>query len=86
MYQRLLLTEQPKLKLELIKILKDLFENEGVGNAFDLKLKKFLSEINVEDVPSNFTTFYNKHVKNEENIDKKIKFNNKILHQSKLVN
>ncbi len=85
-YQRLLLTEQPKLKLELIKILKDLFENEGVGNAFDLKLKKFLSEINVEDVPSNFTTFYNKHVKNEENIDKKIKFNNKILHQSKLVN
>ena len=37
-------------------------------------------------MPSNFTTFYKKYKKNDENIDKKIRFNNKILHQSKLVN
>jgi hypothetical protein len=37
-------------------------------------------------VPSNFTTFYNQHIKNDEITNKKIKYNNKILHQSKLVN
>mgnify|MGYP001211604506 CR=1 FL=1 len=85
-YQRLLLTEEPKLKLELIKILKDIFEAEGIGNAFDVELKIFLNQIDEEDIPSNFTTFYNDNVKNEDVIDKKIKFNNKVLHQSKLVN
>ncbi|MFL2903179.1 MAG: hypothetical protein ACJZ43_00540 [Candidatus Pelagibacter sp.] len=85
-YQRVLLTEEPKLKLELMKILKDLFEEDGIGNAFDLELKNFLNQISAENVPSNFTTFYNNFGKNEENINKEIKFNNKILHQSKLVN
>ncbi|MDB9923148.1 hypothetical protein OAC96_02850 [Candidatus Pelagibacter sp.] len=85
-YQRLLLTEEPKLKLELMKILKDIFNSEGVGNAFDDELKNFLKQINPEDVPSNFTTFYNDYVKNDEIINKKIKYNNKILHQSKLIN
>jgi len=85
-YQRILLAEEPKFKLELMKILKDIFEEEGIGNAFDLELKKFLNQINIKDVPSNFTTFYHDYGKNDEVIDKKIKFNNKILHQSKLIN
>ena len=86
LYQRALLTEEPKLKLELIKILKDTFKTEGIGNAFDIELKNFLNQISNKDVPANFTTFYNNYRKNEKNADTKIKFNNKILHQSKLVN
>jgi hypothetical protein len=85
-YQRLLLTEEPKLKLELIKMLKDIFESEDISNAFEEELRKILNQISEEDIPSNFTTFYDKYSKNDEVIDKKIKFNNKILHQSKLVN
>ena len=85
-YQRLLLTEDPKLKLELIKILKDIFQSEGIENAFDDELKKLLSQIEESEVPSNFTTFYNQYLKDDEIISKKIKYNNKILHQSKLVN
>jgi len=85
-YQRLLLTEEPKLKLELIKTLKDIFEADDIGNAFDEELKKFLNQIDEEEVPSNFTTFYNNYSKTDKIIDKKIKYNNKILHQSKLVN
>ena len=50
-----------------------------------MKLKKFLDQINPEDVPSNLSSFYNKNKKNNEIIQKKIKFNNKILHQSKLI-
>ncbi len=85
-YQRLLLTEEPNLKLELIKMLKDIFVSEGIGGAFDEELKFFLNQIDEEDIPSNFTTFYNNYAKNEDVVDKKIKFNNKVLHQSKLVN
>ena len=85
-YQRVLLAEEPKLKIELIKILKDIFESEGIGNAFDVELKNFLKQIDIEDVPSNFTTFYNEHKDDKESINKKTKYNNKILHQSKLVN
>ena len=85
-YQRLLLTEEPKLKLELAKILKDIFESEGIGNAFDLELEKLLKKIDEVDVPSNFTTFYKQNIKDDTIINKKNKYNNKILHQSKLVN
>ena len=85
-YQRLLLTDEPKLKLELIKTLKDIFQKEGISNAFDEELKIFLNQINEEDIPSNFTTFYDNYTKADEVIDRKIKFNNKILHQSKLIN
>ena len=86
-YQRLLLAKDPKLKLELIKTLKDIFEKGGIGNAFEEELKIFLTQIKEEDVPSNFTTFYNTYTKKtDEVIDRKIKYNNKILHQSKLVN
>jgi hypothetical protein len=85
-YQRLLLTEEPKIKLERIKILKDIFEKDGITNAFDEELKDFLNQIDEKDVPSNFTTFYNNHIKTNEITNLKIKYNNKILHQSKLVN
>ena len=37
-------------------------------------------------MPSNYTTFYNNYTKTDVVVDKKIKYNNKILHQSKLVN
>jgi hypothetical protein len=56
-YQRLLLTEEPKLKLELMKILKDIFKSEGIEDAFDEELRKSLKQIDETDVPSNFTTF-----------------------------
>tara|TARA_B100000989_G_scaffold295298_1_gene276083 strand:- start:1464 stop:3227 length:1764 start_codon:yes stop_codon:yes gene_type:complete len=86
LYQRALLIQDPTLKLEFIKNLKDVFKKDGITNAFDLELKKFLNQIDEEDVPSNYTTFYNNFLKTSETEEKKIKFNNKILHQSKLVN
>ena len=86
LYQRILLTEEPKLKLKFIKILKDLFNQDNIGDAFDLELKKFLKKIEKSDVPSDYTTFYDNNISDEINLDKKIKYNSKILHQSKLIN
>ena len=86
LYQRILLTAEPNLKLELMKTLKDVFNKDGIGNAFDEELKRFLKKIPEENVPSNYTTFYKSNFKTEQARSKKIKYNNKVLHQSKLVN
>ena len=86
LYQRILLANEPKLKLELIKTLKNLFDEDKISNGFNLELKKFLKQIDPLEVPSNYKTFYNENIRDDENQDKKIKYNSKILHQSKLLN
>jgi hypothetical protein len=85
-YQRILLESDIEKRLELIKLLKDLFVKDGYPNAFDDELKNFLKVIEPEDVPSNFARFYSSYL--TENYEKlnDIKFNKDILHQSKLVN
>ena len=55
-------------------------------NAFNIELKNFLKNIEENKVPSNFTTFYQNNLGNEETEQANIKINNKILHQSKLIN
>ena len=85
-YQGILITTEVENKLLLINALKNSFKNEGIGNAFDLELRTFLKEIDKEKVPSNFSTFYNNYVNEDKTELTKIKINNKILHQSKLIN
>ncbi len=85
-YQRILLESDINKKFELIKLLKDLFIKDGYSNAFDNELKNFLDEIALENVPSNFTTFYLDYIKEENKELSNIKFNKDILHQSRLVN
>ncbi len=85
-YQKILLESEMVEKLKLLKILKDLFKKDKIENAFDLELKKFLKEMNPLEIPDNLTSFYYTNINIEKNIDQKIKFNNDILHQSKLIN
>ena len=66
--------------------LKNSFKNDGIENAFNIELKTFLSKIEEDKVPSNFTTFYQNNLDDEEMEQANIKINNKILHQSKLIN
>ena len=85
-YQRILLESDIEKRLELIELLKELFIKDSYANAFDDELKKFLSIINPDEVPSNFTAFYSNYLVEENNKLNNIKFNKDILHQSKLVN
>ena len=85
-YQRVLLESELVKKLKLLKILKNLFKDEGIENAFDIELKKFLEMIDPADIPDNLTSFYYTNIRIEKNLEKKIKFNNNVLHQSKLIN
>ena len=45
-----------------------------------------LGKINVGDIPSNYSTFYTKNLINQNPKKSKIKINNKIIYQSKLLN
>ena len=85
-YQRILLESEIEKKLNLISILKDLFDKENFSNAFDKTLKELLENLDKDKIPSNFMTFYNDNLEIDENVKKNIKFNNDILHQSKLIN
>ena len=64
----------------------DIFIQEGIENVFKDELTDILKEIDEEDVPPNFTAFYKKNVQKKEINLTKIKINNKIIHQSKLLN
>ncbi|MDB2485328.1 hypothetical protein N8Z35_02510 [Pelagibacteraceae bacterium] len=85
-YQGILITTEIENKLQLMNALKNSFKNDGIENAFNIELKTFLSNIEEDKVPSNFTTFYQNNLDDEEMEQANIKINNKILHQSKLIN
>ena len=85
-YQGILITTKIEKKLKLIRALKNSFRNEGIENAFVLELRMFLQKIEKEEIPSNFITFYNNHINEDETKLTSIKINNKVLHQSKLIN
>ncbi len=85
-YQGILITSELKKKIELVKILKDSFIAEDISNAFNNELITILRSMNIDEVPSDYTSFYNKFLTKEEDNLKRIKINNKIIHQSKLIN
>ena len=86
LYQRLLLSSEPENILDLSFKLKQSFLDEKIGNAFNEELKGILAKINFEDVPSNYSTFYLNNLNNQKKRKFEIEINNKIIHQSKLLN
>ena len=82
----MLLTIEPSEKINLAKLLKKLFENDNLGNAFYKELSNILLSIDENKINSDLISFYNNNKIAEEIVNKKIKFNNKIIHQSKLLN
>ena len=85
-YQRLLLSDENSQKLTLLSLLHDLFKKSNLSNAFDEELAIKLKKIPEDEIPSNFTSFYNKNKEPEKTAKLKIKFNNKVFHQSKVLN
>ena len=86
LYQRLLLTQNSETKLNLAKLIKTSMINDNIEDAFKKELSKILKNIEVENVPANFSNFYKKYVMENNVSQNEIKFNNKIIHQSKLIN
>ena len=85
-YQKILLESEIIERLKLLKLLKNLFNNDNISNAFDIELKKFLEKINPMDIPDNLTSFYYTNIEIKKINENNIKFNKDIFHQSKLIN
>ena len=85
-YQKMLLTSEANEKLYLSKLLKNLFEADNIGKAFNSELSKVLLSVDNSELSSDLITFYENNIINEQTEVKNIKFNNKIIHQSKLLN
>tara|TARA_B110001452_G_scaffold193750_1_gene163760 strand:+ start:189 stop:1949 length:1761 start_codon:yes stop_codon:yes gene_type:complete len=85
-YQGILITTEIEKKLQLMNALKNSFKNDNIENAFDSELRLFLTEFEQEDIPANFTRFYENYIDTDKTQLINIKINNKILHQSKLIN
>ena len=85
LYQRLILTEDEIQILDLSYKLKESFIKDNIENAFSSELKRVLSKVTQEQVPSNFSSFYNDNLVYQPLKKNNTKINNKIIHQSKLL-
>ena len=86
LYQKILLSDNVEDILELSSRLKNSFKEENLENAFNEELSNILSKMNVDEIPSNFSNFYEKNFISKNYKKEKIKINNKIIHQSKILN
>ena len=85
LYQRLILTKDTEELLDLSYKLKESFIKDNIEYAFNETLKEILITIDVNAVPSNYSSFYKDNLVTEIFEEKNIKINNKIIHQSKLL-
>ena len=86
-YQTASLSDNLEKKLNLLVLLNDLFKKDDIENAFSEELSSILLSIEEEDVPSKYLGFYQIKINlpTEEEDLGKIRFDNKILHKSKLL-
>ena len=79
----MLLSDDVEKKINLLFLLKDLFIQDELLNVYTEELANILKSIDPKDIPKD----YEELVMQNQNIDltKKIKFNNDILHRSKVI-
>ena len=85
-YQRALLSDNTENKLKLLFLLKESFDKEKLSNIFKDKFSEILKEIDPSDVPEDLQKIVEKNIIVEEKIELgKIKFDDKVLHRSKVI-
>ena len=85
-YQKYLLSEDINAKVKYLFLLEDLFEEKKLINIYSSFLSEELEEIGLENIPKEFKELATIRIKrNKEKKLGKIKYNDKILHQSKII-
>ena len=85
-YQKYLLAEDVKTKLDYLFILDELFAKEKIENIYKNFLSNQLKEIGFENIPENYKETAEKRILSSTEIKLgKVKYNDKILHQSKII-
>ncbi|MBD1161626.1 hypothetical protein IDH30_05000 [Pelagibacterales bacterium SAG-MED15] len=86
LYQGYLISKDVPSKIKLLKILKESFKKSEINNALNVELVDMLESLKEDEIPNEYLEFYNYYLAEKINENKKIKLNNKIIHQSKLIN
>ena len=85
-YQKYLLSEENKSKIEYLFLLEDLFKKSNLSNIYSKYLSDRIEEIGIENLPEDYQEIALTRVMSEEDlILGKVKYNDKILHQSKIL-
>ncbi len=85
-YQKYLLSDNIENKIDLLFLLKDLFKKAELANSYYQFLSDRLKELDTKDIPKKYTNIVEKNiVTNDKYFQKKIKFDDKVLHRSKLI-
>jgi len=85
-YQKYLLSDSNEAKIEFLFLLEELFKKSNLINIYSKFLSDRIEEIGVENLPKKYQeTAFAKIVSDEELILGKIRYNDKVLHQSKIL-
>ena len=85
-YQKYLLSEDYKSRVEYLFILEELFKKNDISNLYSEFLSDSLKEIGIENIPNNYKEISQKKMlTNKEATLGKIKYNDKTIHQSKIL-
>ena len=82
-YQSILLTDTVKKKIDLAFLLKDLFIKDKMLTVYAEELSNILRSIDPDQIPDDYTDLVKQNLDN--NLSLKIKFDNEILHRSKVI-
>tara|TARA_B100001029_G_C15051035_1_gene450747 strand:+ start:359 stop:2119 length:1761 start_codon:yes stop_codon:yes gene_type:complete len=85
-YQKILLSDNVNNKLQLLFLLKELFEKEKLNNIFTEYLSDTLQTIDPNEIPQDFEKVVKKNIIIENDIELgKVKYDEKVLHRSKVI-
>jgi len=85
-YQKFLLSESNESKIEYLFLLKELFKKANLANIYSKYLSDRIEEIGIENLPEDYKETALAHIVSEDDlILGKVKYNDKILHQSKIL-
>ena len=85
-YQKLLLSDNIDNKLDLLFLLKNLFEKDKLKNIYTEFLSNSLKKIDSNEIPTEFKKIVERNIIIEKKADiGKIKYDDKILHRSKVI-
>ena len=85
-YQKYLLSERNESKIEYLFLLEDLFKKANLSNIYSKYLSDIIEEIGIKNLPEDYQEIaLTRVVSDEDLILGKVKYNDKILHQSKIL-
>ena len=85
-YQKYLLAEDTETQVEYLFLLEDLFKKDNLTNVFSKVLSNNLQKIGIENIPKKYKeTAELRIMRNKKFVLGKVKYNDKVLHQSKIM-